>query len=104
MCDLKLHCKSPNVLISKAQGRWKNKNPLSRNENCHKILFSSEQNYPFNSNRALDQTLKRTLKNANTQLIAVFVEGVSVATNVVLSVLYLGVESTFVFEQQIFII
>ena len=43
MCDLKLHYKDPNVLISKAQGPWKNKNPLSRNENCHKILFSSEQ-------------------------------------------------------------
>lgn len=46
------------------------------------------QNKVALSNRGLDQKLKQTLKN--TQLIAVIVVVVSVATNVVPSVLYLG--------------
>ena len=60
-----------------------------------KYYFHQNKRIPIQL-RALDQKLKQTLKNANTQLIAVFVEVVLVATNVVRSVLYLGVESTFV--------
>lgn len=52
--------------------------------------YCYHQNKAAHSNRGFDQKLKRTLNNAKYRLIAVFVVVVSLATNVVPSILYLG--------------